>query len=130
METGRFKFRFWHKSTKKMLGCYGFNEHCTFANTLDGINTEYNPCATKDCVLMQSTGLKDKNEQFIYEGDIVYRKGLKRYNGEKLYSKVVWDSTFAAFVLSDENGIHRMPYNLSKTEIVGNIYENNEFEGI
>ena len=48
----RFKFRFWHTPSKKMLDCYGFNEHYTFADTVDGIGTEYNPCKTSDCILM------------------------------------------------------------------------------
>lgn len=74
----RFKFRFWHTPSEKMLDCYGFNEHYTFADTLDGIGTEYNPCKTSDCILMQCTGLKDKNGlNRLFEYDIIDGEGIK-----------------------------------------------------
>lgn len=122
----RFKFRFWHKPTNKMLDCYGFNEHCTFANTLDGIGTEYNPCATKDCELMQCTGLKDKNGKLIYEGD--YIKNLKT---NTIY-KVFWEDKATCFMLKSTRfgGVvstymmfEEYPNDL---EVIGNIYENPE----
>ena len=132
METGRFKFRVWEKDQKIMKEA----TQLTLDKAQTGSMCDVKGKVTAHLVyqphyiVMQSTGLKDKNGQLIYEGDVVYRKGLKRYNGEKLYSKVVWDEMYAAFVLSDEGGFHRMPSNLSKTEIVGNIYQNNEFKGL
>lgn len=115
----RFKFRFWHKPTNKMLDCYGFNEHCTFANTLDGIGTEYNPCATKDCELMQSTGLKDKNGKLIYEGDIVKQNNttysVNWFNGSFCFKDILNGKNYTVeFVMSE------------KQEVIGNIYENKE----
>ena len=125
MMNDRFKFRFWHKPTNKMLDCYGFNEHCTFANTLDGIGTEYNPCATKDCELMQSTGLKDKNGNLIYEGDIVKAnyitpsgKEIEKICTVKFDRCAYWiDDKYSAFYLDNENCVY---------EVIGNIYENEE----
>lgn len=76
--------------------------------------------------LIQCTGLKDKNAKLIYEGDIAFKKGSKNYKKEKLYSVVIWDSMYAQFNLSDENGIHQIPSNSNNIEIVGNIYENPE----
>ncbi|MBR2526525.1 hypothetical protein IKE67_08695 [bacterium] len=64
----RFKYRFWHKPTKKMVNCYGFNRDFVFGDVLDGIGTVYNPAKFEDCILMQCTGLKDKNKKLIYEG--------------------------------------------------------------
>lgn len=123
----RFKFRFWHKPTNKMLDCYGFNEHCTFANTLDGIGTEYNPCATKDCELMQCTGLKDKNSKLIYEGDILIQKEENAGPTKKL---VIWEEDGGYLGLKDLKksffGVvtfHRFSYTY---EVIGNIYENPE----
>ena len=123
----RFKFRFWHKPTNKMLDCYGFNEHYTFANTLDGIGTEYNPCATRDCELMQSTGLKDKNGKLIYEGDILIQKEENAGPTKKL---VIWEKDGGYLGLKDLKksffGVvtfHRFGYTY---EVIGNIYENPE----
>lgn len=67
----RFKFRFWHKPTEKMVKCYGYNRDFVFGDVLDGIGTTYNPAKFDDCILMQCTGLKDKNGNLIFAGDIV-----------------------------------------------------------
>lgn len=79
--------------------------------------------------LQQCTGLKDKNGKLIYEGDVVYKKGSKNWKNEKLLSKVIWSSNSAAFMISDENGLHQMPMNSNNIEILGNIYETPELIG-
>lgn len=76
--------------------------------------------------LMQCTGLKDKSDRLIFEGDIIYKKGTKNHRGEKMYSEVVWSRTYAEFNISDDNGVHQMPSNSNNIEIIGNIYENPE----
>ena len=78
---------------------------------------------------MQCTGLKDKHGKLIYEGDVVYKKGSKNWKNEKLLSKVIWSSNSAAFMISDENGLHQMPMNSNNIEILGNIYETPELIG-
>lgn len=123
----RFKFKFWHKPTKKMVECYGYNSEFVFGDTLDGIGTEYNPAKFEDCILMQSTGLKDKNGTLIYEGDIVTYEWLTpigkvwRKDGKHI---VKWNDGYT--VLSNiakydvEHGTTR------NVEVIGNIYENKE----
>lgn len=132
----RFKFRFWHTPSEKMLDCYGFNEHYTFADTLDGIGTEYNPCKTSDCILMQSTGLKDKNGKLIYEGDIL--KVLTGSRDASGYGVVEYLQAGCQFFI---NGYldYPSPYHPRRkgefyqplqewlcTEVIGNIYEKPE----
>ena len=73
--------------------------------------------------LMQSTGLKDKNGQEIFEGDIL------DYNGRK--ALVRWHGSYASFIYRfvdelQKRNAERKPLYLAymKCEIIGNIYEN------
>lgn len=131
----RFKFRVWHKKRQKMYDVLHLHT-ATWENggewvTAKGFNiiTQQDihiQIESKDGILMQCTGLKDKQGKLIYEGDIIYKKGSKNYKNEKMYSRVCWDSMYAQFNISDENGMHQMPSNSNNIEIVGNIYNNPE----
>ena len=121
------KFRAWLKKEQKMdneidhiswledeLYCIG-----------DGIT--YMVLA-EDLVLMQSTGLKDKNGKEIFEGDIL---GIETDEGI-LNVNIFWDDKHALFMFESE--IHNEKELLAELvedntypfEIIGNIYENPE----
>lgn len=76
-------------------------------------------------VIMQSTGIKDKNGKEIFEEDIL------DYNGRK--ALVRWHGSYASFIyrfvdeLQNRN-VEWKPLYLAymKCEIIGNIYENPE----
>lgn len=133
----RFKFRTYDKRTKEMLNVrlisyFNTGNICRVEaeNAVgDIIIFDDYKTSIEDIELMQCTGLKDKNGTLIYEGDVVYKKGSKNWKNEKLLSKVIWSNNSAAFMISDENGLHQMPMNSNNIEILGNIYETPELIG-
>ena len=80
-------------------------------------------------VLMQSTGLKDKNDNEIFESDIVkYKSGCNTYTEE-----VAYDKNFAGFGVRDATADIIFTFwelaediDLISLEVVGNKYENPE----
>lgn len=76
----------------------------------------------EDVVLMQSTGLKDKNGKEIFEGDILGTKdGL--LNGIVVYRTDLgmWTNTLLRY-----NNFERLCNIANSRKILGNIYENPE----
>ncbi len=87
--------------------------------------------------LMQYTGLKDKNDKEIYEGDIVrnyWTCNYKKFDQPPIY-KVVFKNASFGFQSKPKYGNYQnvsnkyWPAELCKSdnwEIIGNIYENPE----
>ena len=82
----------------------------------------------EDVILMQSTGLKDKNGKEIFEGDIL----AVETDDETLNVNVFWDEEHALFMFESKqyNGKEALAELLEDYsypfEIIGNIYENPE----
>ena len=133
----RFKYRCWHKPTKTMYEVFEFNK--TFIKaTPSFVVTSIRTIKTEDCILIQCTGLKDKNGKLIYEGNIVresfgetgtYRVEYFPYSAEWQYvnlddEKPNWEMFSIQFEgMSENQGIS------TDLEIIGNIYENPELIG-
>ena len=120
------KFRAWDKAGKMMtIGSLQFiNNDIWVTSSRDkrGFSTTIQDGA--GCTLMQFTGLKDKNGQEIYEGDIIQTVAD---DGTKL-SKFQIDWRDGAFrKLRDDGNIYfAESCGVKHTEVIGNIYENPE----
>lgn len=101
------KFRVWDKNENTMI-IPGFISN----------SPEWNE--EKGRVLIQYTGLKDKNGKEIYEGDIIQDERGKKY-------LIKWGINSNGFI-AKTNEAHcnvYSSYHLSfKTQVIGNIYEN------
>ena len=125
-----YKFRCWDTENKEMLKVQELDFEDTFYGGRLSIRTDkYNDYFDmEDMVLMQYTGLKDKNEKEIYEGDIV------KINDE-IIAKVIWDNDYLGYFLyaneensidSFENGEQPLYDYWGSIEVIGNIYDNPE----
>lgn len=111
------KFRAWDKKAKII--------YPNIQNHIGNNDTAFGYMIKNDrYVIMQYTGLKDKKDKEIYEGDIVTatrgRKG-KRYTTEVVYKVPL-------FMLKENETIFIDSASLTNTIVIGNIYENPELQ--
>jgi len=135
MKQREIKFRLWDSENKIMvlsedsilgegasfdIGSDG-STHCTYnrsfyPNIKD--KTELAHANSSRCILMQFTGLHDKNGKEVYEGDIVKTVDRQEKEARVIEWKVECgdDYEFTGFSISD--------FNIKYDEVIGNIYEN------
>ena len=123
------KFRAWDKENKEMLDV----QELDYEDSYDGQpmirTTKYSDYFdTEEMLLMQYTGLKDKNGKEIYEGDIVkFRFKEDREEFPDLIGYIEYQSTFAAFRIMSNQGSFKIDITEIKfIEKIGNIYNNPE----
>ena len=119
------RFRAWTEEGKVMYyDVYPFKDD-TLLLSYDEIAFDEVPAS--DFIVMQSTGLKDKNGSEIFEGDIVkYEAGCNTVTEE-----VAYDKNFAGFGVRDADTDIIFTFlqladvvDLISLEVVGNIYNN------
>lgn len=123
----RFKFRFWNKLSNIMTYNFMFGNFMQKSledyEKKDWVGLNYEPdyiCFNNqgiedNLVIMQSTGLKDKNGKLIYEGDIV-KETLTDFINEEIIIVVKWDELNVTYNLENLQNCEK--------EVIGNIYEN------
>jgi len=104
------KFRAWHRHLNRMLESKDWHH---YGPHLIGGSLE-----SDDHILMQYTGLKDKNGKEIYEGDILSKEP---------FLKVVFENGGFCFSNDLASGSDRISQDrVSRLHVIGNIHENQE----
>ena len=127
----RPKFRAWDKHGQKMFSnneliiwngnVYANDSKKLSCNHLKGwsIDEEY---------LMQSTGLFDKNNKEIFEGDVVRQVRTQPTTENETITGVVIMLEGAWSIVNDNKQLASVLWSeTAENEIIGNVYENKEF---
>jgi len=134
------EFRAWNKAKKFMDTAWCIDwEHGQVCHRSHDVSQ------LENCILMQYTGLKDKNGKEIYEGDIIYWEidngvGIESYTAIVKWSENLveegWNQTYK-WLVGYTGNYYRGSYDELSTpaayndalQIIGNIYENPELLG-
>ena len=136
------KFRVWDKGNNRMASSLDCMPIIAWDKEKDCYKFEVR---ADDFILMQYTGLKDKNEKEIYEGDVVkipgwgrfhkcekcgheegsrYGLGVVSFETEYCYDER--NSSVARYTFKTDSGEYELE-DTETMEVIGNIYENQGF---
>ncbi len=122
------KFRAYIKNLKWTVPVTRINFDCeTIEVDLTDGNGDIAEYDFDEIILMQYTGLKDKNGVEIYEGNIIaYIRNVRAARDTKVYGKIFYDFSAGAFCV--EQQFVSLPPLLAdiNCEVIGNIHDNPE----
>ena len=110
------KFRAWDKINEEMI---------PWGRLLNGYNLRNVFMGPEMCglILMQYTGLKDKNGVEIYEGDVLYFEPYETHINDRVVQNI--DGAYHGRLI--RSGYSKLLAEcLYETKVIGNIYENPE----
>ena len=115
------KFRIFDKATNAML-----DQGDNWRFYLNGGVSIESTWSTKDCIVMQYTGLKDRNGVEIYEGDLVEVRGIRLCKVIFHKEAGCWDLNLLSCKSSLPIGAVSPASWVYHAEVVGNTHENQE----
>lgn len=126
----RFRFKVYYKPHNKV-----YNVICLNCERQEEIIIEYNGSTAlvewENCVILQSTGLRDRDGKLIYEDDIIEFTDNVTINGSKTHvAKVEHNKEFNAYMYHAEcmgwYTINPSQNKRFKVKVIGNVYEHPE----
>lgn len=122
----RFSYRVYSFEQKRMIYSWDYTSKRDF---LYGALIDHRYFGKGLYVTMQSTGLKDKNDKLIYEGDIV----VFYFDNDEMVGVISWSSDYQVGFYVNTTDYFKDKYITDykllyseNYEVIGNIYENPE----
>lgn len=122
------KYRMWNRITSKLHHVDGLYFDSKTVQYIDEVGI-LRFIKFENTILMQSTGLHDKNGKEIFEGDVIEIEDEEEVLGN---AKLTWNNERAVFMIEAINVDDIAPFHEILSDesysyrVVGNIYENPE----
>ena len=125
------KFRAWHKTWKEFgkVGKISFDDEEDVSTVLFKGKFIFENLQKNEVILMQSTGLKDKDGQEIFEGDIVQFEDYYEVSDSLYINKGIIEWCQGGFHVTNRDSVlmeDLLDGDSLDVTIIGNIYENKE----
>lgn len=123
------KYRMWNRITSKLHHVDGLYFDSKTVQYIDEVGI-LRFIKFENTILMQSTGLHDKNGKEIFEGDVITNGidivDIKKHQTLGFYTIIYGRESFFGDSISIEKFEEDVEEFTQTTEIIGNIYENPE----